>query len=304
LSIVAAASTFSFTIRVTYTNDDLPNRVQEIKIMANELRIFKFEGNDVRTVIRNDEPLWILKDVCDVLGLNSPHKVAERLDEDERNQIPVIDSIGRSQETTVITESGLYNVILRSDKPEASRFRKWVTSEVLPEIRKTGGYMIASNDEADEDIMARALIIAQRTIERRNERIAKLEMTVGVKDQQIAELQPKASYYDVILNTKDAISVTKIAKDYGKSAVWLNGYLHDKGIQFKQGDVWLLYAKYAEQGYTSTKTHVHPGKDGEMHSTIHTYWTQKGRLFLYDLLKQGNILPLVEREDTQTSLVA
>lgn len=106
----------------------------------NELKVFNYQDNEVRTVEINGEPWFVLKDVCNVLGLGSAHKVADRLDEDERNQIPLTDSLGREQETTIINESGLYNVILRSDKPEAKPFRKWVTSEVLPSIRKIGSY--------------------------------------------------------------------------------------------------------------------------------------------------------------------
>lgn len=105
-----------------------------------------FDGRKVRVFLIKREPWWVLRDVCEVLGLQSPHKVAERLDADERKQIPVIDSLGRSQDTEIINESGLYSVILRSDKPEAKRFKKWITSEVLPQIRKTGRYDIS--DEA------------------------------------------------------------------------------------------------------------------------------------------------------------
>lgn len=141
-----------------------------------------------------------------------------------------------------------------------------------------------------EYIMKRALQIA-------DEKVKALETTVNVQTQQIAELKPKASYYDLILNCKDLLSTTQIAKDYGKSAKWLNQFLKDKGIQFRQGKVWLLYQKYAEYGYTSTKTHVHNGSDGTQHATISTYWTQKGRLFIYGLLKNNGILPLIERED-------
>lgn len=108
----------------------------------NELQTFTYNSTQVRTLERNGEPWFVLKDVCEILGLNSPHKVADRLDEDERNQIPLVDSLGRKQEMTVISESGLYNVILRSDKPEAKPFRKWVTAEVLPSIRKTGSYSV------------------------------------------------------------------------------------------------------------------------------------------------------------------
>lgn len=98
-----------------------------------------------------------------------------------------------------------------------------------------------------------------------------------------------------MLNCKDLISTSAIAKDYGKSAVWMNRWLHEKGVQFKQGDIWLLYQKYAEKGYTSTKTHSYAGTDGEPHTKVHTYWTQKGRLFIYDLMKEDGILPLIER---------
>lgn len=106
----------------------------------NELKVFNYQDNEVRTMEVNGEPWFVLKDVCNVLGLGSAHKVADRLDEDERNQIPLTDSLGREQETTIVNESGLYNVLLRSDKPEAKPLRKWVTSEVLPSIRKTGSY--------------------------------------------------------------------------------------------------------------------------------------------------------------------
>ena len=98
-----------------------------------------------------------------------------------------------------------------------------------------------------------------------------------------------------MLNCKDLISTSAIAKDYGKSAVWMNRWLHEKGVQFKQGDIWLLYQKYAEKGYTSTKTHSYSGTDGEPHTKVHTYWTQKGRLFIYGLMKEDGILPLIER---------
>ena len=135
---------------------------------------------------------------------------------------------------------------------------------------------------------------AKRWIEEQQEK-RQLQLTVSVQNQQIAELQPKASYYDVVLNCKDLMSITEIAKDYGKSAKWMNNYLHEKGIQFKQSGIWLLYAKYADKGYTSTKTQTYNGYDGTVHSKVHTYWTQAGRLFLYALLKADGILPIVER---------
>lgn len=138
-------------------------------------------------------------------------------------------------------------------------------------------------------------MIMKRALEIANRKVQELETTVAVRDQQISELTPKASYYDVVLSCKDAISTTEIAKDYGKSAKWLNKLLHENGIQFRQGDIWLLYQKYAEKGYTITKTQTYSGNDGAVHSKLHTYWTQKGRLFIYETLKAAGILPTIER---------
>lgn len=141
-----------------------------------------------------------------------------------------------------------------------------------------------------EKVMARALKIADK-------KIMLLQDENAQQKQIIAELNPKASYYDVVLQTKDAISTSQIAKDYGKSAMWLNDLLHTLSVQFKQGGVWLLYDKYADKGYTRSRTHTYSGDDGLQHSKMHTYWTQKGRLFIYELLKSHGILPLVEQKN-------
>ena len=267
----------------------------------NELKVFDFEGNHVRTVIMDSEAWFIARDVCRILGLDDTSNAVARLDDDDHislgcddpilNRVEGITKSNLKKPVPIINEPGLYSLIIRSDKPEAKRFRRWVTHDVLPSIRKTGMY---ATDELinNPDLFIEVL----QKLKREREKNKVLNETVGVQQQRIAEMQPKSSYYDVILNTKDAISITKIAKDYGKSGIWLNAYLHEKGIQFKQGDIWLLYAKYAEQGYTCTKTHTHLGSEGEMHSSVHTYWTQKGRLFLYDLLKNDGVLPLVEKE--------
>ena len=141
-----------------------------------------------------------------------------------------------------------------------------------------------------EKIMARALRIAEQEL-------STLRLENKVKDQQIAELQPKATYYDLILQCKDLLSVTEIAKDYGMSATGFNKMLYEFGIQYKQSGVWFLYAKYQSDGYTQTKTQNYPKPDGTQGSRTHMYWTQKGRLFLYDFLKSKEILPLIERID-------
>lgn len=143
-----------------------------------------------------------------------------------------------------------------------------------------------------EKIMARALRIAEKELNT-------LKLELNVKDQQIAEMQPKASYYDMILQCKDLISVTEIAKDYGMSAKTFNKKLHELGIQYKQSGIWFLYAKYQSRGYTKTKTQNYSKPDGTQGAKTHMYWTQVGRLFLYDLLKHNNILPMIEREDME-----
>ena len=259
----------------------------------NELKIFEnSEFGKVRTVLVDGEPFFVGKDVAEVLDYSNPRKaIKDHVDEtDKRDGVTIRDSIGREQTPIIINESGLYSLILSSKMPRAREFKHWVTSEVLPSIRRHGLYAV---DEvlANPDMLINALTALKE--ERANRE--RLEEANAVQQQQIAELQPKASYYDVVLNCKDALSVSVIAKDYGWSAKKMNQYLHEHGVQYKQGSTWLLYARYAEQGYTSTRTNTHLGKDGDVHTSVHTYWTQKGRLFIYDLLKENGVLPLVEQ---------
>ena len=146
-----------------------------------------------------------------------------------------------------------------------------------------------------EQVMARALKIAQQTVDSLRDRCRFLGGQVVEQQKVIEEMQPKVSYYDAILQCKDLISVTVIAKDYGISAKEFNSMLHNLKIQFRQGDIWVLYAKYQGNGYMKTKTHNYVSSDGEQHSKEHSYWTQKGRLFLYEILKQNGVVPLMER---------
>lgn len=164
--------------------------------------------------------------------------------------------------------------------------------------RKFRQYFIQVEEawNSPEAVMARALQFANQQLALLKHQNMELTDTIAVQNQQILEMKPKVSYYDVVLNCKDLISTSAIAKDYGKSAIWMNRYLHEKGVQFKQGDIWLLYQKYAQKGYTSTKTHSYPGSDGETHTKVHTYWTQKGRLFIYELMKSDGMKPLIEQE--------
>ena len=265
----------------------------------NKLKIFENnEFGKVRTVLVNDEPFFVGKDVAEILGYQNGSK-AVKTHVDSADKTFIMLDIADAQngnvpkgqtKTAIINESGLYSLILSSKMPRAREFKHWVTSEILPSIRRHGLYAV---DEvlADPDMLINALTALKE--ERANRE--RLEEVNAVQQQQIAELQPKASYYDVVLNCKDALSVSVIAKDYGWSAKKMNQYLHEHGVQYKQGNTWLLYARYAEQGYTSTRTNTHLGKDGDVHTSVHTYWTQKGRLFIYDLLKEHGVLPLVEQ---------
>lgn len=260
--------------------------------MANEnVEVWVFEGSTVRTVQMNGEPWWVLKDVCGVLDISNSRNISARLDDDEKG-VYLVDTPGGVQNMTIISESGLYATIMRSDKPQAKPFRKWVTSEVLPAIRKHGMYAI-------DDVLNNPDMLINALLELKEERAKTktLEQTVAVQTQQIAELQPKASYYDKVLECNDLVSISVIAKDYGWSANHMNQVLHEMGVQYKQsGKIWLLYQKYAEMGLTSTKTHYYDDANGHGHVVSHTYWTQKGRLFIYDLLKKDGILPIMERE--------
>ncbi len=258
----------------------------------NKLEVFKNqEFGEVRTITIDNEPYFVGKDVAEILGYSRPdHAINNHVDNEDKLMYQ-IDTLGQKRQMFIINESGLYSLILSSKLPNARRFKRWVTSEVLPTIRKHGMYAI--NELIDNPDLG---IAALNALKEEREKNKKLEEKSMIQTQQISEMIPKVSYYDVVLNCKDLVSIGSIAKDYGWSAKKMNKYLHEKGIEFKQGDIWLLYQKYAEKGYTSTKTHTYLDSDGQ-HTKVHTYWTQKGRLFIYDLLKKDSIYPNIERMD-------
>jgi anti-repressor protein len=253
----------------------------------NTIQIYRYVDFDVRTVNKNGEPWFVAADVCRVLELGNPTMALDRLDEDEKALIS-IEGLSRGNDNgNIMNEPGLYTLILGSRKPQAKAFKRWITHDVIPSIRKHGLY---ATDEllADPDI----LIAALQELKAEREHAKLLELTAAIQEQQIAEMQPKASYYDLILQNKNTVSVTQIAKDYGMSGRALNKLLHELGIQYKLRNTWLLYQDYANRGYTQSRTHT---IDADR-SVMHTYWTQKGRLFLYDLLKSDRgILPMIER---------
>lgn len=195
-----------------------------------------------------------------------------------------------------IPENVFYRLAMKAKNETAEKFQAYVADEVIPSIRKHGAYMTPKTLQEMLDDPGAMIEVLQRLREEQ-ERRKELETVVSVKDQQIAEMTPKAGYYDLILMNKDVMPISKIAKDYGMSAQRMNILLHEMGVQYKQGDIWLLYQQYAGEGYTHTKTDLYVDGEGEQHTRVRTCCTQKGRLFIYDLLKNKyGILPLIERE--------
>ena len=194
----------------------------------NNLQVFNYNGNEVRTIQKDGETWWVLKDVCAVLGISDVRRVAERLDVDEWSQTPVSDRLGRSQDTYIINESGLYNVILRSDKPEAKPFRKWVTSEVLPSIRKHGAYMTPQKIEE-------VLLNPDTIIKLATELKAEQEKRVAL-ESKVEQDKPLVAFANSVSVAKTSILVGELAKllkqngvDMGQNRLfaWMreNGYL-------------------------------------------------------------------------------
>lgn len=256
----------------------------------NEVEVFNFEANEVRTVIIENEAWFVGKDVAVSLGYKKPENaLGTHVDEDDKTTT-LIQGNGSNykSKTTLINESGVYSLIFGSKLESAKRFKKWVTSEVLPAIRKHGTYM---TDQTIEEVLTNPDTIIRLATDLKNERKEKLMLT-----QQVTELKPKADYTDLILSNKTLVTITFIAKDYGMSGLAMNKLLHDLGVQYSQSGVWLLYAKHQTKGWTQSETTEVVRKDGSKKLVMNTKWTQKGRLGLYELLKDNGYLPLIEQD--------
>lgn len=262
--------------------------------MKNEIQIFNYQDNQVRTIERDGEPWFVLKDVCDVLGLTDTNRTAERLDPDELTRTKLV-SGGQGREMYIINESGLYNVILRSDKPEAKPFRKWVTSEVLPSIRKHGAYMTPETIEAALLSPDTIIKIATALKEEQEKRKA-LEIENETQRQLIADFEPVRQYVDAILSSDGTMATTQIAADYEISARMLNRILHEEGVQYNVNGQWILYRKYMGKGYTKSDTIHIRHADGRPDTRMHTKWTQKGRLMIHEILTRRGIRAVMDRD--------
>ena len=272
--------------------------------MRNELTVIderEILGKLFRVYGDFENLLFLAKDVAEWIDYNKKsngsydvNSMLRMVDEDEKLMRKIFVS-GQNREMWFLTEDGFYEVCMQSTKPNAKIFKKEV-KKILKTIRKTGMYM---SDNVWDTIMNEPekigeLLINYGKVRQENEN---LKFANKVQEQQIIELQPKALYYDLILQCKDLLSTTMIAKDYGMAAKGFNKMLHEFGIQYNQSGVWFLYQKYAIYGYTQTKTNAFVRSDGTPDGKPHMYWTQKGRIFLYNFLKDKGVLPTIEQEE-------
>ena len=274
----------------------------------NELKIFENkEFGKVRMVLIDDTPYFVGKDVAEILGYKNPNEaIQDHVDNDDKflrstrgsemlklfsTVKNIQDKFGR-QDNWFINESGIYSLVFGSKLPIAKKFKRWVTSEVLPSIRKNGVYSLEIPKTLPEALRAYADEVEKNAeLAKQN---YKLEHEVVHLNETINEMKPKADYVDRILSCKKLMPVTLIAKDYGYSGKMFNKILHDNGVQYKVGKQWVLYSKYQGCGYTHRKQYPEiTNSKGEFVSNME--WTQKGRLFLYNFLKKRNILPTIEQ---------
>ena len=250
-----------------------------------DLQIFNNDRfGQVRIVPVDGKLMFVAKDVCDCLEITKHRDAISRLDSDERGSVK-LDTPGGKQDIAAINEYGLYNLVLSSRKPEAKEFKRWITHDVIPAIRKTGSYSMVIPQTLPEALRAYA-----DEVESHNATKA----IVAQQEQQIAEFKPVKDYVDKILSSKSCLAITQIAADYGLSAQELNKILHEAGLQRKVGDQWILYKQHMAKGFTKSETFTFCRSDGRLDSKITTKWTQKGRLEIHSILTKLNIHAVCE----------
>ena len=235
-----------------------------------EIKVFQNAAfGTIRTMQdEKGEPWFVGADIANMLGYTNPRKaIRDHVEEEDKTRNDSFLVNGTSP--ILINESGLYALILSSKLPTAREFKHWVTSEVLPAIRRQGGYMVARPDESDEEILARALQIMHATLQR--------------KEEQIARLQPRAEYADRVLDSVSCFTTTQLAKGMGMTAQELNRLLCLHGIQYGQSGQYMLYAPYARQGLATNRVHAYHDMFGAVHTTSSLVWTERGREFIYQL---------------------
>jgi len=261
------------------------NQTKNNKTTTNQIQIFEHENfGKIRIINIDGQPWFIGKDITDILGYSNPRKaLIDHVDDEDKNTVTIRDGIPGNPNKTIINEPGLYCLILSSKLPQAKTFRRWVTSEVLPAIRKHGAYIT-------EDTLEKMLDSREFT-DAILEALAEEHAKNVVLENKVSQLTQKVRYCDRVLESGEAVPTSVIAKDYGMSAMAFNRLLNEMGIQYKLGgSTWLLYQEYAGKGYTKSKTFYTP--KGEC--VVHTYWLQRGRQFVYNTLAAAGIYPLLE----------
>ena len=245
--------------------------MQEIKIFSHEM------FGDIRTMTNeNGETYFVGKDVAKALGYSKPENaVAVHVDSDDKTTT-LIQGTGSNYKSkaVIINESGLYSLVFSSKLPQAKVFKHWVTSEVLPQIRKTGGYIPTKDANgrklSNMEIMALALQIQQKTIE--------------IQEQQIEDMAPKAEYCDEVLESVNCFTTTQIAKELNMTVHDLTRLLQERKVMYKQSGQYLLYADFARKGYARNRTHSYYDAEGEMHTRTYLVWTERGRWMIHRMV--------------------
>ena len=256
----------------------------------NELQIFKNpEFGEIRTIEVNNQPWFVGKDVADILGYAKPENAISAHVDEEDKTTTLIQGNGSNykSKTTIINESGLYSLVLSSKLPTAKKFKRWVTSEVLPTIRKTGGYL---TPEKVEEVLSNPDTIIKLATEIKN-----LRTENAIQKQQIAEFKPVKEYVDTILSSTDTVTVTQIAADYGLSARALNKILWEEHLIHNVNGQWILYKRWMNKGFTKSETINVPRADGSSKVVMNTKWTQKGRLKIHEILTAVGIVAEMDK---------
>jgi prophage antirepressor-like protein len=248
--------------------------------MKVEIQIFKHEQfGEIRTMVdEKGEPWFVGKDVAEKLGYsNTRDSLKKHVDEQDKTTVAICDTGSNyKSQAVIINESGLYSLILASKLPQAKAFKRWVTREVLPQIRKTGGYIPLKDGEGREltdlEIMCRAMQIMKKSIEQ--------------KDQLIAGLQPKADYVDEVLDSVDCLTMTQVAKGLGMTVHDLTTRLLQDSIIYEQSGQYMLYAPYARRGLAACRTHTHRDLFGTVHTHTYLVWTEKGKKFIHEIISK------------------
>ncbi|WP_081938251.1 BRO family protein [Prevotella disiens] len=255
-----------------------------------EIQIFKSkEFGNVRTLMFNNEPYLVGKDVAVALGYAKPENALSAHVDDEDKTITLIQGSGSNYKsnTTIINESGLYSLVFSSQLPTAKKFKRWVTSEVLPALRKNGGYIVATSEDTPELIMARALQVAQATIDRHKKQLELANERIALQGEQLKSQVPKVEYYDQVLQSEGTMTTRQLAMSLGMTANTLNKKLCNAGIQFRQSGMYILHAPYSSYNLTSVHSYPYMTSDGRTLTKQYLVWNERGKQFV-TMLRNNN----------------